>query len=116
MAEAILVLFATRDLGMAPAELAIAFTAGIAQFFVGSLVVAPIAQALGFGRALAILVGGAFVALPGLATPALALGFLLVSQLGRSRCVVLFNVNQISLRQALTSERTQGRVNTVANS
>lgn len=116
MAAAILVLFATRELGMPPAELGIAFAAGNAGFFVGSLVAAPIAKALGFGRALAlaILVGGAFVALPGLATPALALGFLLVSQLGRSLCVVLFNVNQISLRQALTSERMQGRVHAVA--
>jgi len=112
MVQAVLTIFALRTLRFTTAELGLVGSIGAVGFVAGVLVVTRFTARIGLGRilALSIPVPGAYVFLP-LAT--LGYPFLVLAAvsfvIGLS--VPAYNVNQISLRQAITPDRLQGRMN-----
>jgi MFS family permease len=113
MAQAVLLLFAVRELGLDPGVIGGIFAVGNVGFLLGAFAAQRIARAIGVGRTIiasAILfsVGGL---LTPLATRSVAIPFLLGSLLISGFGGVAYNINQVSLRQAITAERMQGRMN-----
>jgi len=112
---AIFPVFVYRELGLQPGLIGAAF--GIAGFgiLVGAIVAAPLARRFGTGRVIlgAILLDGPatllLVLMP--SQPVLAGALLIGSQFGNTFAAVVYNVNQVSFRQAITPLEMQGRMN-----
>lgn len=109
------ILYATRHLGMTPAVIGVIFAAGGASTILGTMLASPAARRLGVGPALmgaSLVIGIASLLIPLASGPGLlAIALLIGTQVlwGLSRPV--FDINQLSLRQAMTADRLQGRVN-----
>lgn len=115
MFEAIFVLYLVEEIGTGPALLGLIIAAGGPGALLGAIAAVRIARRIGVGPAIVwtqVLTGIACLATPlaggpiWLAAVILALGEFL---LGIARTV--FNITQLSLRQAITPDRLQGRVN-----
>ena len=113
----IISLFALKELGFEAGPLAMIFAVGGASSLVGSVLARPVTRALGVGRAMII---GAVVAglllMPLLAARGhgvFAAACLLVQQLGDG-AVVVFVINEVSLRQTIVAPGLMGRVNATA--
>jgi MFS family permease len=113
LAFAIFVLYAVRHLHLSAVQLGVVFAAGSVGSIVGALVVNRLQGAIGVGPAIVwtavcFSIGG--LALPlaprSAAVPVLIAGFFVVQFGG-----VAYNITQVSLRQAITPERLQGRMN-----
>ena len=107
-----LFLFAYRNVHLSPALFGLVFGAGGAGAVVGAMVVGSVVRKLGVGNSLAlsnVLLGLAFLAWPLalLGSPVLVLGALMFFA-GISDSI--YNVSQVSLRQAVTPSRLQGRM------
>ncbi|MGH2425657.1 MAG: MFS transporter, partial [bacterium] len=107
------ILFATRDLGLTPAVIGITFSIGNVAGIVGALVAARMASKIGVGRTI---VASSFISGVGLipvalATREFALPLLVLSGMLTSFGMPVYNINQVSLRQAITAQRLQGRMN-----
>jgi predicted MFS family arabinose efflux permease len=107
-----LYLFAYRDVHLSPALFGLVFAAGGAGAIVGAMAVGAVVRRLGVGNSLAVtntVLGLAFLAWP-LAlfgAPVLILAVLMfVAGVADS----IYNVSQVSLRQAVTPDRLQGRM------
>ncbi len=103
-----------RTLELTP--LTIGLVGGLANtgFLIGALIAGRFGRRIGVGRAivLASATAGSFQLLIPLAPEsATAIPFIFVSMFVVSAMVVIYNVNQLSLRQAITPERMQGRMN-----
>ena len=110
---ALYVLFAVRDLGLDAATLGFVLAAGNAGFLFGAVLAGRAASSLGLGATIvgaAMLTGLGGLLLP-FATPAFAVPVLIASGLLVGLGNPLYNVNQVSLRQAITPDRLQGRMN-----
>jgi MFS family permease len=113
MATAILILFAVRELGLTAGAIGVALAIGNVGFLVGAFAAERIAGRVGIGRAIvgsSVLFGLAGFAYP-LATSATAVVLLVAGGLLFGFGGVVYNVNQVSLRQAITPGRMQGRMN-----
>jgi MFS family permease len=114
MVFAVFFVYAYRVLGLSPLTLGIVFGIGNIGFLIGSFAAGRIPRWLGVGRTIVLssLLGG-LATVPIALAPAseLAIPFLVVSQLAAGFGQVVYNVNQVSLRQAITPERIQGRMN-----
>lgn len=113
MFTAVIVLFAVRDLGLSAGKLGLAFGIGNVGFLTGAFAARRVADRVGVGPAIvgaAVVFGVAPFALP-LATPATAMVSLIGWGLVGGFAGTVYNVNQVSLRQAITEERMQGRMN-----
>ena len=111
--SALFILFVTRDLGLGPLQIGLIFSIGNVSGVVGALSAGWLGVRLGLGRAI---VGGAVIgtaaAIPiALATPHTAFPVLILSGLVSSFAAPVYNINQVSLRQAITPHRLQGRMN-----
>ena len=113
IAFAIFVLYAVRTLHLSSLEVGGIFAAGSVGAILGALVVNRMQAAIGVGPAIvlpAVLssIGGlAFPLAPrAFPLPVLIVGFFVV-QFG----AIAYNITQVSLRQAITPERLQGRMN-----
>jgi MFS family permease len=110
---AVLILFLTRQLSFTPQLIGLAFSIGAVGFLIGALFAGRIADRFGVGPTI---VGSAFIFGPSallvaiapsnLAFPFVALSIFLGS-IGGS----VYNINQVSLRQAITPMSMQGRMN-----
>lgn len=110
----IIVLFMSRSLGFGPGLLGMTWGVGGISSLIGAMAVAPLTRRLGTGRAmiLGLLVGsitGFFIPMAQGAT-LLAVALMIMAQLGDGANTV-YEINQISLRQALAPERLLGRIN-----
>lgn len=116
MSVAMLVLFATRELGLGATALGFIFIAANLGSLVGSMIARPTAERFGAGKVLvgAIVLGGACVSVSSFATLGSALVLLFAAWFGRAVCVVVFNVNQVSFRQQIAPPNMQGRVHATA--
>jgi MFS family permease len=112
---AVFILYATRDLAIGPAALGFILAALGPGALLGALLASHLARRLGPGPTIvgAILVGGTGWLLiplangpPSVAAAMLAAGFFVVGLGGP-----IYNINQVSLRQALTPRRLLGRMN-----
>jgi MFS family permease len=102
-----------RVLRLAPWEIGLVFAAGSVGAIVGALVVNRFQKAIGVGPAIiamAILFSTAGILVP-LAPTSFPLPLLITSFLITQFGGVAYNITQVSLRQAITPERLQGRMN-----
>lgn len=110
---AVYLVFAYRDLHLTAAVVGIIFAIGSAGWLVGAFVAAWTVRRFGLGMTLglSILAGG----LVTLATPLASLGApaIVLSVIGfvNNFMVPVYNINQVSLRQSITPDRVQGRMN-----
>jgi MFS family permease len=111
---AILLVYAVRVLDLSPAEIGLVFAIGNVGYLVGAVATSRISAAVGVGPAIVLgaLAGVASLLVP-LAPESNPLPFLIASQAIIGFGLPLYNVTQVSLRQAITPERLQGRMNAV---
>jgi MFS family permease len=109
----ILLVFLVRELGLKPEAIGIAFSIGSIGVLAGAASAAAFGRRLGVGPALivatAIVTGGAFLIV--FATPETAFVLLLAMAAVQGFSGIIINVNGVSLRQSLTPDHLQGRVN-----
>jgi MFS family permease len=109
----ILLVFLVRELGLKPEAIGIAFSIGSIGVLAGAASAAAFGRRLGVGPALilatAICTGGAFLIV--FATQETAFGLLLAMAAVQGFSGIIINVNGVSLRQSLTPDQLQGRVN-----
>lgn len=107
-----LFLYAYRVLGISEGTIGIAFSMGAAGFLTGALISRRVTESLGLGRTIALSIGGNFA----LFITLLADGRTAVYVLGAAFFLAylgtpMYNINQVSLRQIITPNRLQGRMN-----
>ncbi|MGH6875894.1 MAG: MFS transporter [Rhizomicrobium sp.] len=110
---ALYILFATRVLALSPAKIGLIFSLGSVSGLLGALGARRLATRFGLGRVIvaAILISGFGMIPVALATPHLALPLLVLASLLSSFGIPVYNINQISLRQAIVPNHLQGRMN-----
>jgi MFS family permease len=114
MMQAILAVYLVRSLGMSPFLIGVIFAIGNVGYLLGALLTNRISRRIGVGPA--IVVGG-MAGIAQLLIPLApqdehaAIPYLVVAGLVVGFGVVLYNVTQLSMRQAITPERLQGRMN-----
>jgi len=110
---AIFVLYAVRTLHLSSFEVGAVFGVGSAGAIVGALVANRLQKAIGVGGA--IVLPSVLFSLGELAYPFAPRGFplpvLMIGAAVTSFGSVAYNITQVSLRQAITPERLQGRMN-----
>lgn len=112
---AVYVLYLTRDLGLDAGAVGLIFAGGGIGALLGSLAATPARNRWGAGQTMvgALLLFGIF----GLTVPLailfrrFALPLILASELLQWFTLVIYNINAVSLRQALTPDHLLGRVN-----
>jgi MFS family permease len=109
----VLLLYLVEDLGLSPATIGLIFALGNLGVFAGALVADRIPRRIGVGPTI---VASAFFSSFPLMLVALApqdgpAPFLVAALALATFTGVVYNVNQVSLRQAITPERMQGRMN-----
>ncbi len=107
-----ILLYAYRVLGISEGIIGVAFSIGAVGFVVGVLASSAITARLGFGRAIALSSMASFglliVLLAGGGYPVIVIGIaFFISNLGNP----IYNINMVSLRQIITPNRLQGRMN-----
>ena len=113
---AILLVYVVRDLGMSAGVVGVILAVGNVGFLLGALTATRISNRIGVGRAIVAAQAGSFATLLIPLAPQDADGaipFLVAALTIGGFGVVLYNVTQLSLRQAITPERLQGRMNSV---
>jgi predicted MFS family arabinose efflux permease len=113
--ETVYLLYMTHNLGLSAGQIGIIFGAGSVGFLLGALLPERTERTFGFGPTL--ITGLVILALADLALPLVAgpiwliVGVLMVAQLCFGLGLTLYNVGQVSLRQTLTPDTLQGRMN-----
>jgi MFS family permease len=116
MGFAILLVYARRRLGLSPQAIGLAFTLSNFGPLLAALTANRIFARIGVGRtiiAASILGGPMFLAIPFAPHGDAALVVLVPAMLVGGFMGVVYNIAQVSLRQAITPERIQGRMNSV---
>ena len=113
LATAVLLIYVVREIGLTAELIGIAFSLANVGVLAGALLAGPIARRIGVGPTI---VGSAFLFGPPMLLIAAApqdvfLPFLVGAMLVAGFSAVVYNVNQVSLRQAITPQRMQGRMN-----
>jgi MFS family permease len=113
MSFATLFIFATRDLALDGVRIGLAFALANVGAMIGAIVAGRIAGRIGIGNTLmaAIFIGSVGNVLVPLAQPATALPLLVAAMFVFSATGTVYNINQVSLRQSITPDRLQGRMN-----
>jgi MFS family permease len=115
MFMAIYILFMTRDLGLGPVGVGLVLATGGVGSLAGALVGAPATRRFGFGPVIiasiaAFGVLGLFVPLA-VVFPRAALVLVVIAEFGQWMAILVYYVGAITVRQAMTPDRLQGRVN-----
>jgi MFS family permease len=112
MAGVVLLIFAYRDLHLSPGLMGVVFSVGSVGVLIGAWAAASTAENLGLGRSIAL---SSIAEIGILVTPLAMYGYPIVilaaGQLVTGALVAIYNINQVSLRQAITPDRLQGRMN-----
>lgn len=111
--QAVYLLYVARRLGVGAGAIGAVVALGSVGFLVGATLAGPIARRIGLG---ATLVGAPVVAACGIACIPAASGratlpLLVLAQFVVAGGSVIYNVNQVSLRQAITPDALLGRMN-----
>jgi MFS family permease len=109
-------LFAINELQMSPALIGLAFSLGSIGGLAASLVAGPLSTRFGVGRVIVVTValGGPFefaVGLGSAGADALNLALIAAAGFAMGGSGTIYNINQVSLRQAITPEAMSGRMN-----
>jgi MFS family permease len=113
MATAMLLILLYRTLHLAPSLVGLALTLGSAGFLVGAVIAAPVTRWLGVGRLLLVssLCGAtAYLLLP-LAVWGAPLLWVIGTRVLYGLHIPTYNINVLSLRQAVVPDQIQGRLN-----
>ncbi|ANZ40532.1 hypothetical protein BBK82_35535 [Lentzea guizhouensis] len=113
MTTVLLPLYMVRSLGYSPGLVGLVLAIAGLGLVVGAVCAARLSTRFGVGRTIvgsAIASGAGLVLIP-FAGPALSLPFLIAGKVLFGLSVPLFNIAQISLRQAVTPHRLLGRMN-----
>ena len=116
MGFAVLLVFARRDLGLSPLAIGLALTVSNVGPLIAAFNAHRISSRFGVGRTIiwaSVLGGPAFLIIPFAPHGNAALTFLIPAFILGGLANVIYNVTQVSLRQAITPERIQGRMNSV---
>ena len=120
MFEAVWLLYVSKSLGIGPLAFGVMFSVSSVGFLVGAFAATRVIQWAGAGRALAL--GVVLAGLSDMATP-LAGGSVVAVLMTLTLAMfvfgigaTVFNVSQVSLRQAFTPTRLQGRMHGAMNS
>ncbi len=107
------ILFAVDDLHLGDAQIGLIFAMSSVGGLLGAVISGRVPARLGVGRTLEVSVfsGAIFGLLAPLAQPATAFPLLIAAQFGFSFANPVYNVTQVSLRQSITPDRLQGRMN-----
>lgn len=111
----LVLVYAVRELGMSAALIGVVFMIANVGWLLGASLSGRIGRALGVGRttlAAAMIFGPAMLLVP-LAPKGFPEPFLILSFALGGFGSVVYNIQQVSLRQAITPERLQGRMNSV---
>ena len=115
---AVVYLFLYDQLNLSSETVGLIFTLGAVGFVIGALTASKAARVLGLGASLAfsIIFQGVWLALIPFAVygptiPLVGL-FLMLSNVG----IPIYNINQVSLRQSITPDQIQGRMNATVRS
>ncbi|MBA2755953.1 MAG: MFS transporter [Chloroflexi bacterium] len=113
VAFATFIVYAIRVLGLSPLEIGLTFGLGNVGGVIGALTASRIAGRFGVGPTI---IGAMVLAGPGLLLIALAprefpIPFLVAGSFLQGVAVVVYNINQLSFRQAVTPTAMQGRMN-----
>ena len=113
VAFSILILYLVRELAFSPELLGLAFSIGSVGFLIGALLANRVAKRFGVGPTIvaSALTFGPSALLVAIAPPALAAPLIAASVFINGLGGAIYNINQVSLRQAITPERMQGRMN-----
>ena len=113
MGMAVLTVYMVRSLGLSPGLIGLTLALGNIGFVVGSILTAPITALTGVGRAIvgSMAIAGVGPLLLPLAVRSLSLPWLVAGSFLFALGTPLYNINQVSLRQAITPMRLQGRMN-----
>jgi hypothetical protein len=119
--EAVWILYITRDLGIGPGLLGLAFASGSIGFLVGALLPERVTRRFGLGRG--IIMGLLLVGLSDLLAPLLVgtlsvlviMPVLIAAQFFFGLGLTIYNVGQVSVRQGITPDHLQGRMNATIN-
>jgi MFS family permease len=109
----IFLVYAVRELGLSPGEIGVVLGLGNIGAIVGAMTADRFARRVGLGPAMVLSI---FASAPGmlliaLAPKAMPVPFLVASGLVFGLSVVVYNINQVSFRQAITPAAMQGRMN-----
>jgi MFS family permease len=115
MCGTLLVLYMARDLGFAPGILGTIWAVGGISSFAGAMAAGPVTRRFGIGPAMVmglLLYGVAMFFVP-LARGAtlIAASLLVLQQIVGDGSATVYQISQVSLRQAIAPERLLGRVN-----
>jgi Na+/melibiose symporter-like transporter len=113
IAFATFAVFAYRTLALTPFTVGVVGGIGSVGILVGALVAGRIAERIGVGRTIlwSMILSGPATLIAAFAQPETAVPLLVASTFLGSFSGVVYNINQVSLRQAITPERIQGRMN-----
>jgi MFS family permease len=116
MGFAVLLVFARRELDLSPLAIGLALTISNVGPLLAAFNAHRISSRLGVGRTIilaSVLGGPTFLLIPFAPHGNAALTFLVPAFILGGLANVIYNVTQVSLRQAITPERIQGRMNSV---
>jgi hypothetical protein len=112
---ALILLFGIRELGFAPGVLAMIFAVGGVSSLGGAFLATRLTRQFGIGPvlvAMGLFIGVAMLFIPLARGPLVLAGaFLVAQQLLGDWAWTVYDINELSLRQAVTPERVRGRVN-----
>ncbi len=112
---AVYVLYMTDDLGLSAAQVGFVFATGGAGALIGAMLAGPAARRLGVGRTIVgsrVLVGLFGLTVPAaVLVPSVALPLIIAAEFAQWLFIVIADVNTVTIRQAITPDRLQGRVN-----
>ena len=113
MTYALLMLFMEDSLQMSPTLIGLVFAVGAAGAVVGAITSHRIVSAIGLGRAVVIsaYLSGLLFMFMVLAYPSNAVFVLMPIQFVNGYLMIVYNVNQVSLRQSITPDHLQGKMN-----
>ena len=113
VAYATFIVYAVRDLGLSPLEIGLTFGLGNVGSILGALSADRIARRFGVGPTIvaATILSGPGLLLIALAPRDLPVPFLIAGSFLQGVGIVVYNINQLSFRQAITPTSMQGRMN-----
>jgi MFS family permease len=111
---AVMLVYAVRELGLRPGVIGLVFSVSSVGYLLGALLANRISRRFGVGPAIIIgALGSTSLLLLAVAPKSNPIPFLIAALAISSMGVPIYNITQVSFRQAITPERIQGRMNSV---
>jgi MFS family permease len=111
---AVYLVFAVRVLGLRPGVIGLVFAVSSIGYLVGALLANRLSRRFGVGPTIILGAAGSISLLLLAAAPTSnPIPFLIAAQAISSMGIPIYNITQVSFRQAITPERLQGRMNSV---